>query len=217
MIGIDGWKSGWVAVVLKDGRFADAASASALPSLLERYPSVVAAAIDMPIGFPTTDPRRADVAARSFVGPRRSSVFPMLPKQVYETASYAEASVVCKKLWGKGLTQQSYALKQKIFEVEAVVATDELLFECHPEVSFAAMAGAPLDWSKKTWNGQLLRRRLLAAGGIIVPDDLGEAGGAPVDDILDAAACAWSAERARLGLSRTLPEDPAPGEPTIRF
>ena len=217
MIGVDGWKSGWVAVVLEDGRFADAASASDLPSLLERYPSAVAVAIDMPIGFPTTEPRRADVAARSFVGPRRSSVFSMLPKQVYETASYAAASVVCKKLWGKGLTQQSYALKQKIFEVEAVAATEEPVFECHPEVSFAAMAGAPLDWSKKTWNGQLLRRRLLAAGGIIVPDDLGEAGVAPVDDILDAAACAWSAERARLGSSRTLPEDPAPGEPTIRF
>ena len=118
---------------------------------------------------------------------------------------------------GKGLSQQSYALRAKIFEVDDVVATDDRVFECHPEVSFAAMTGVPLDWSKKTWNGQILRRGLLADHGIGLPDDLGEAGRAPVDDLLDAAACAWSAERMRLGTARTLPADPAPGEPTICF
>lgn len=217
MLGVDGWKSGWVAIVLEAGAFAGAATAADLPSLLQQFSSVAAVAIDMPIGFPISEPRRADRAARSFVGSRRSSVFPMLPKQVYETDTYAEASAVCNELWGKGLSKQSYALKTKIFEADGVVATDGRVFECHPEVTFAAMADAPLDWSKKTWNGQLLRRTLLADHGIVLPDDLSEAGGVPVDDVLDAAACAWSAERMRTGTSRTLPEDPAPGEPTIRF
>ena len=217
VLGVDGWKSGWVAIVLEGGRFADAASGADLSSLLQLFPTVAAVAIDMPIGFPTTEPRRADSAARSFVGSRRSSVFPMLPKEVYETDSFAEASVVCKGLWGKGLSQQSYALRAKIFEVDAVVAKDDRVFECHPEVSFAAMAGGPLEWSKKSWNGQLLRRGLLAEHGIVLPDDLGAAGRAPVDDLLDAAACAWSAERMRLGAAQTLPADPDPGEPTICF
>ncbi len=217
VLGVDGWKSGWVAISLEGGSFARDAIGADLSSLLMQFPAVSAVAIDMPIGFPITEPRRADGAARSFVGSRRSSVFPMLPRQVYETDSYAEASVACKKLWGKGLSQQSYALRAKIFEVAAIVATDDRIFECHPEVSFAAMRGVPLDWSKKTWNGQIVRKRLLADRGIVLPDVLRKAGGAPVDDLLDAAACAWSAERVRLGAARTLPADPDIGEPTICF
>ena len=102
VLGVDGWKSGWVAIVLEGGRFAGAASGADLSSVLRQFPAVVSVAIDMPIGFPTTEPRRADSAARAFAGSRRSSVFPMLPKQVYETDSFAEASVVCNKLWGRG-------------------------------------------------------------------------------------------------------------------
>lgn len=210
MLGVDGWKSGWVGIALEDGRFAGGASAADLPSLLLLFPSVVAVGIDIPIGFPTTEPRRADLGARTFVGPRRSTVFPMLPRTVYETNSYVEASAECRKVWGKGLSQQSYALKAKILEVDGVAAGDDRIFEGHPEVSFAAMASSPLEWPKRSWNGQLLRIRLLADHGIVLPDDLGEVGGAPVDDLLDAAACAWSAERVCAGSSQTFPADPEP-------
>ena len=216
-MGVDGWKGGWIAVVLRGGRFLAAAAESELTALLLRFPSVAVVAVDMPIGFPTTDPRRADVHARTFVGERRSSVFPMLPEPVYETESYAEALEVCQRLWGRGLSKQSYALKAKILEVDSVVALDDRLVESHPEVTFAAMAGEPLRWSKKSWNGQRLRERLLAEGGIVLSDDLADAGNVPVDDLMDAAACAWSAERFRLGRSQTLPADPSPGEPTIVF
>ena len=75
--------------------------------------------------------------------------------------------------FGKGISRQAYALRSKILEVEPHWLADERIIECHPEVSFRAMAEEPLGWSKKTWNGQMLRRRLLAEQGIVLPDELG--------------------------------------------
>ncbi len=216
-MGVDGWKGGWIAVVLEGGVFTDAACAPGLKALLDRFQSVNVVGVDMPIGFPTSEPRRADFEARTFVGARRSSVFPMLPRPVYETESYADALEACERLWRRGLSRQSYALKTKILEVESIVVEDSRLIEVHPEVTFAAMAGEPLVWSKKTWNGQMRRRALLAEQGVVLPDDLGEAGRVPVDDVIDAAACAWSAERVRLKRCRTLPAEPAEAEPTIVY
>jgi predicted RNase H-like nuclease len=82
------------------------------------------------------------------------------------------------------------------------------MFEVHPEVSFREMAGAPLEHAKRSWNGQMERRRLLAGGGIELPDDLGSLGPVPPDDVLDAAAAAWSANRIADGVARAFPNPP---------
>jgi predicted RNase H-like nuclease len=50
------------------------------------------------------------------------------------------------------------------------------------------------------------RRLALAAAGIVVPDELGEAGTVPVDDVLDAAAAAWTADRIGRGEAISVPE-----------
>lgn len=81
------------------------------------------------------------------------------------------------------------------------------MVEVHPEVSFAALAGRPLGHSKRSWNGQMERRRLLASAGIQLPDEL-TAGQATADDVLDAAIAAWSAARKERGAAATLPDDP---------
>lgn len=81
--------------------------------------------------------------------------------------------------------------------------------ETHPEVCFAAMADTTLAYAKKTWAGAELRRRLLAEAGIELPADLGAAGGeAAVDDVLDAAAAAWTAARIAAGTAHCLPDPP---------
>jgi predicted RNase H-like nuclease len=72
---------------------------------------------------------------------------------------------------------------------------------------FAALAGAPVAESKKTWNGQAKRRRLLAGAGVELPDDLGAAGLVGADDVLDAAAVAWCAHRIARGQAAYLPAD----------
>ena len=51
------------------------------------------------------------------------------------------------------------------------------------------------------------RRRLLAAAGIELPDEL-SAGQAAADDVLDGAIGAWSAARKLRGVAATLPPDP---------
>jgi predicted RNase H-like nuclease len=79
----------------------------------------------------------------------------------------------------------------------------------HPELSFQALAGGtPLSHAKKTWRGQHLRRALLADAGIALPDELGEADRIAADDVLDAAAAAWSARRIALGTAERLPRTP---------
>jgi predicted RNase H-like nuclease len=83
-----------------------------------------------------------------------------------------------------------------------------LLFEAHPEVSFRTMAGEPLAHAKKTWAGQARRRELLAKQGIVLPDSLGPAGQAPPDDVLDAAAVAWTAHRMATGTAGSYPDPP---------
>jgi predicted RNase H-like nuclease len=81
--------------------------------------------------------------------------------------------------------------------------------EAHPELSFAAMAGAPLRSRKITWAGAVQRRALLAQAGILLDGDLGLAGEqAGVDDVLDAAAAAWTARRVSQGVARCLPSPP---------
>jgi predicted RNase H-like nuclease len=79
--------------------------------------------------------------------------------------------------------------------------------ECHPEISFMAMNdGRPVAAGKKTWAGVMRRIELLAREGIDLDGELGRAGraGAP-DDILDAAAAAWTARRVAVGMASAVP------------
>jgi predicted RNase H-like nuclease len=84
------------------------------------------------------------------------------------------------------------------------------VIEVHPEMSFAQLAGGvPLAEPKKTWAGAERRRTLLAEAGITFTEPLGEAGlRAGVDDVLDAAAAAWTARRHLAGHATPLPNPP---------
>lgn len=64
------------------------------------------------------------------------------------------------------------------------------------------------EFPKKSWNGMLLRRRLLEANAILLPDELSDGGLAPADDVLDAAAAAWTAGRIAEEKARSLPDPP---------
>ena len=160
--GVDACRGGWVAVVVDAGQFADSLSAPTFVQLLGRLQDARAVGVDHPIGLPSESVRAADVAARAFVGRRRSCVFPTPPRPALVAATYAEARGVLPSL-----SAQSFALGKKILEVEACL--EERVFEVHPEVSFAALAGRPLRRSKRSWNGQMERRQLLASAGIELP------------------------------------------------
>ena len=207
--GVDGYKRGWVAIVLENGTFSEAHVFSAIEELLTGLAVASAIGIDIPIGLPTSARRAADAEAQAFVGPRRSSVFPTPPRAVIEAETYEEARRVAKEQFGIGVSSQAYrGLRAKILEVDAVVGGEDRLIEVHPEVSFRALAGHDLQYSKRTWNGQMERRRLLETVGIELPDDLAEAAVVPVDDVLDAAVGAWTAVRYEEGIAHSLPDPP---------
>ena len=203
VVGVDGWSGGWVTVTLEGDR----ASVGDHPTFADVLVAAAGAdviGVDIPIGLPSTPGRPADQAARSALSPFASRVFPTFPLEVIGAPTYAEAVARCGD--GPKISRQSYGLRAKILEVDAH-RTDRRIVEVHPELSFAAMAGAPLV-SKKTWNGAMRRRALLAAQGIELPDDLATAGRVPVDDVLDAAAAAWTAGRLATGIALFLPPDP---------
>ena len=83
------------------------------------------------------------------------------------------------------------------------------MIEVHPEVCFATMAQAPLLSRKKTVAGAEQRRLLLDAAGVRLTNELALAGVvAAVDDILDAAAAAWTARRYAGGQAKSMPVTP---------
>ncbi|MGI8774085.1 MAG: DUF429 domain-containing protein [Actinomycetota bacterium] len=208
VVGVDAYKNGWVAVALRNRSVERCGVYPRFLDLLDDHPGAAVVAVDIPIGLPVSSGREADGLARRFVGPRRSSVFPTPPRSVLEAASYPDALAMCKSLGVAGISKQSFGLAPKIQEVDEIARSDERVFEVHPEVSFRGMAGQPLKYSKKSWNGASSRRLLLAQHDIVLPEDLGEAGLAPVDDVLDAAAAAWTADRIARGKAVSLPSPP---------
>jgi predicted RNase H-like nuclease len=63
------------------------------------------------------------------------------------------------------------------------------------------------DGGKRSWRGQRARLRVLQAAGIEIPEDLGPAiEKIPADEIPDAAAAAWTAQRIATGQAQCVPE-----------
>ena len=161
--------------------------------------------IDMPLGLLESGWREADRAARGLLGPRRSSVFAIPPREVWAQASYPAASQRCRELTGQGFSIQAWGLRAKLLEADRYRGTcGHPLYEVHPELAFGAMAGAPLAHSKHTAAGRALRRELLRRAGIVVP----LTARAPVTDTLDAAAVAWRAWRIATGQAVVVPGRP---------
>lgn len=217
MLGIDGSRAGWVAVVVLERGFAGADGASSIGELVAHHDDAAVVAIDMPIGLPSTGVRLCDKQARALVGKLHSSVFSAPPQAVLDATSYAEAAAVSLKLSGSGLSRQAYALRARILEVAALAEVDRRVIEVHPEVSFRAMSTAEIAFSKHTWNGLRLRVALLSAHGIELPDSClaGLAGLAGVDDVVDAAAAAWSAARYAAGEASSLPTGARRGDQPV--
>lgn len=117
---------------------------------------------------------------------------------------------------GKGMSIQAFAIVPKIREVDAALAANpehlQRVFEVHPEVTFSELnGGAPLSVPRKKVAGRRARLALLR-------DHFGDAPEAFVaarpksnvapDDVVDAFAALWSAQRIKRGSHRSLPTPP---------
>jgi predicted RNase H-like nuclease len=192
--GVDGTKGGWIAIVLDDERVVEDFLLRPIETDFGELAGAEVIAVDIPIGF---GPRKADAAARAFVRGAASTVFPTPARELLESP-FAP---------GRGISKQSHSLGPRILHVTGLAREDPRFYEVHPEVSFRAMNdGEALVYRKKWAAGALERVGLLRRHGI----DLGRlspaVAAAPLDDVLDAAAAAWSARRIARGEARTLPE-----------
>ena len=206
VVGVDGAGESWVAVALVGERFARAEVFRELPALPRVFPRASVFAIDVPMLLPDDRSRGVDTMLRRRRGVVASTVFSTPPRQALTTADYEAAQAWCRARNLKGFSQQAWALREKILDAERLLAVraDVPVVEVHPEASFAAMNHhQPLRGSKRSWNGTMQRRALLAQHGIVLPEEFtGAVGGVAVDDLLDAAAAAWSALRYARGDGR---------------
>ena len=208
--GIDGCQSRWLAIAHVPG------SSSFMAQVLETNElsaqSWSLAAIDIPIGLPDSGTREADRAARKFIGPRTSSVFPCPIRPALHTTSWQEACEITYQHNGHRISRQTFAILPKIRAVDECVRLTDLrqrLFEVHPEVSFAAWQGAPTLHAKKDVLGHEQRRALTSEhfGPEAFASVVAQIGARSVaaDDIADAFAALWSAERLWAGTAQRLP------------
>jgi predicted RNase H-like nuclease len=227
--GADGCRAGWICVIRELGshEIASACFESARALFSQRLsPDLIA--IDIPIGSTDGGTRGCDRAARRLLGPpRASSVFPAPIRAVLAARSWEEACAIRNCVEGRRMSKQAWGIVPKIREVDeelrARAPLRDRVREVHPEVSFQAWSGSAMRFRKKSLLGREERRGLVdryfgPAAYEVVLDQLRVRDGLRVkdmgdDDILDAFAALWSAERILRGVSRALPERP----PTDRF
>jgi predicted RNase H-like nuclease len=216
--GIDGCRSGWFCIFEElPSRKVASKIFPTINDLARHVETVDVVVIDVPIGLKDRGPRGCDVAARKMLGPvRGSSVFPAPIRPAIGAATYEEACSTSFAAQGKKLSKQSWAIYPKIRELDALLRSRpelcERIFEVHPEVSFCAWNGMePIVEPKKKRPGATKRRALIA-------DHFGPAAFDTIrvrypkkevadDDILDAFAALWTAERILRRESGTLPKE----------
>jgi predicted RNase H-like nuclease len=209
VVGVDACPRGWVFVTLRAGH-AEAGFVPTIDALSMAAAGAQVIGVDIPIGLVERGHRAPDVAGRKALGSRSSTLFLTPVRAAVEAADHAQASAIELAINGVGTSRQAFGLSARILEVERWLADAPCdVLEVHPELSFAAMTGGVLRSSKRTWTGAVARQRALAAAGVDLSNvDPAMTGPASVDDVLDAAAVAWSAWRAARGQARTLPDPP---------
>lgn len=176
--------------------------------------------IDIPIGLPdhySEGGRECDRLARKLLGPKRgSSVFPCPARPTLAATSHEEASRLNREssAASAGISKQCFEILPKIREVDEVL-TPELqsqVIEVHPELCFYELNGQqPLLAPKKSREGRSLRIFLLERAWNQPLAEIVEQACGPNcarDDVIDAMAACWTAERIMRGEAISTPSSP---------
>ena len=212
LVGANGSRGDWLALRLDTATgqlTADVLPTAALPLL--RFDVL---AIDIPIGLSDAGERLADRLARKFVGPRRSSVFPSPVLPALRCPTRAEASAATRQADGRSVGAQAFGLYPKVCAVRDLLQAKgdlaQRTFEVHPEVSFTAWGGHPMERHKKHPEGKHERLALITRDfGTRVIDELRTTSPRrlPDDDVADAFAALWTADRIARGVAARLPDE----------
>jgi predicted RNase H-like nuclease len=218
-VGADGARGGWAVACLYEAgtRLLLLGDVGEIARL--RTDSAAPVAIDIPIGLPEAGGSRpCDVAARRLLGRRASTVFAPPARYLLPAAGdyAAMRAIVARERRSnpaaKGVSAQSAGIARKVREVDEWVRahpdSERWLFECHPELSFLALAaGRPLD-GKRSPAGARRRLQLVSA---VFPDAAEQTAAAPQpgrqaerSDWLDAYAALMTAVAVTRGEHVTL-------------
>ena len=198
--GVDGFHGGWVAFKVDLTTRATSVEVVDLSAWLrKRPPELACVGIDIPIGL-LDGTRACDIAARKLLGqPRGSSVFPAPCRAALGAQTYAQASSINRRKTKKGLPRQAWSIVPKIKQVDDAITPDSQrwAFEVHPEVCLWALnQRRPMAQNKKKPDGSQERISVLRADFPGIEQQLSDRPpGVGRDDLLDAAAAAWSALR----------------------
>lgn len=228
-IGADGARGGWLVALgygSDEGRVDRvelqlAGTFAELVALRHAGGNDVPAAVDIPMGLlETVDLRRCDRQARELLGPRASSVFappsrPLLAAATYADARELIASAKATAPATKGLSAQAFGIAPKMREVDDHLRADPdaqtWLWECHPELSFRALADGTVLREKKSVGGQAERLQLLSRRFPGVLDELvtfdASSRRAELADALDALVALDTALHVRTGDAEELGGD----------
>jgi len=218
--GVDGCPGGWVAASRKIGdldfefslhrRFAELVHGVGRSALV---------VVDIPVGLTAAGARECDRAARQFLGrPRASSVFSAPIRPALKARTWQQACRIRERVERKRYQRQSFGIFAKVREVDTLLRAEprhqKRVREAHPEVTFAAMnGGLGMTHPKKSRAGRGERlaaiERCLGSGAVAAyekacaefpREKVGR------DDLLDALALVWTAQRIADGGHVMLPE-----------
>ncbi len=225
LAGIDGCPNAWIAVTQdKDGKI-DSHHITNLEAFLDQHkPELVA--IDIPIGLVETGDRRCDVEARKLLGIRKSSVFPAPILPAIAARDRQAAHDISMAIHGKGVGAQPYAIYAKVKEVDDLLHTRpdlrDSIYEIHPELSFYAWNhDRPMTHPKRTGPGFMERIALVET--VFGPEAYSSVRAkyprkkVADDDILDAFAALWTAQRIAAGSALTCPTPPESSPTGLRM
>lgn len=219
-LGIDGCRSGWIAISLDDANagYWLLESERELKEYFEEFDRIF---IDVPIGL-TEDEyvRECDEELRNILGPDyQSSVFNPPIRPALYAPTYAEASMTSFETTGKKPSIQAWNITPNIKTVDQFLQNNEesreKVFESHPELLFRILNGNNSILQKKaTKKGLRHRLKLLKDQSKYADDffrDIKEEyrrNQVDEDDIVDAMALALFALRSVEEEVKTLPEAP---------
>lgn len=182
-IGADGARGGWLAALAYGASSASkevdrvelrlvATFAELVDLRGEPADDAVPLAVDVPMGLlDSVDLRPCDVEARKLLRDRASTVFAPPSRPLLAAASYAQARQLVDEARRhtpkvKSLSAQAFGIAPKMREADAFLqahrGAQAWLWECHPELSFRALAEGEVLRDKRSVGGQADRLKLLA-------------------------------------------------------
>jgi len=216
--GADGCRAGWV-VVISAGSESTIRVVPRFSEILKVASAASVLGVDMPIGLlerAVPGGRDCDRRARVLLGRRACCVFTPPVRSALLARDYARALAANRRssAAGLGISIECFGLFPKLREVDAALrrrpALARRVREVHPELAFREMARAPAGLPpKRSPRGRAERLVLLERR---FPDVRAAAAapprGAAADDVIDAYAVCWSAERIAARRAVCLPEQP---------